>query len=279
MTVSIHISSEAAALGQKCVGLLRTPYAHVAALVGAARHPKSELIIRPRACMDDRTVVFFDRLIEQSDPRRQPADDLARQAQIFAGRWLALRRLHLGLTSAQMVERTGMVASTLLLLEAGLADDALVPKQAWEQLIEALTDGAPPAVQVEAVVAMALGRPNPLDQQLLAQVMTDLGQTFRDDPEVDRSVPLLKSALTRAREMPQAVLARGMHIERPRHKLLMALGILVSLLAFWYYKGDPPQLALSVLQILSHRSTELKASATLVVPTGSVALSRHLLRR
>jgi len=117
--------------------------------------------------------VFFDRLLKDIDPHHEaPKPDL--QPRILAGRWLALRRIHLGLSYAYLTQSTGVTASALLLLEAGLGDETLASARGWELLAEALDGRVSMVASTVAVLSIALGRIEVVDPILLAQVADDL---------------------------------------------------------------------------------------------------------
>jgi hypothetical protein len=159
--------------------------------------------------------LFFDRLLDQVDPRRPALDGSVAQARIYAGRWLALRRIRRGLSNCQIEERTGIAPPTLLLLEAGLADDLLAPAQAWEQLGAALAGTHREYPHVAAVVDVALGRANTMQSHTMAQVGSDLRHCDREPRDI------------RARA------ARGARVLGKHRKGLALLGLLASLIAFW----------------------------------------------
>jgi hypothetical protein len=76
----------------------------------------------------------FDALLDQIDPHGQGLDDATREARRRCGQWLAVRRLHLGLTSSMVQQRTGLEPQHLLLLETGLATPAIAPAEVWYRL-------------------------------------------------------------------------------------------------------------------------------------------------
>ncbi|HEX5690024.1 MAG TPA: hypothetical protein VFX76_08475, partial [Roseiflexaceae bacterium] len=80
---------------------------------------------------------FLDRLIDQVDPHQSDTSS-SHAAQSACGRWLALRRLQLGLAGEQVAQSLGLSVDALQLLEAGVADPQLVPAAARRRLAETL---------------------------------------------------------------------------------------------------------------------------------------------
>ncbi|HEX5688460.1 MAG TPA: hypothetical protein VFX76_00560 [Roseiflexaceae bacterium] len=159
---------------------------------------------------------YFDRLLDQVDPQRPAYETSIAQARIYAGRWLALRRIRHGLSDNQIENRTGIVSPTLLLLEAGLADETLAPAAAWEKLGAALAGRRRAAPNVAAVVDVALGRANTMRSLTMAQVGNDLRHLDR--------VP--RDVVARA--------LRGTRALRKHRRGLALLGLLAGVAAFWH---------------------------------------------
>lgn len=78
--------------------------------------------------------VAFERLLDEDNPQDQLLAFEMRQARRLCGRWLALRRLCLGLTNKLAMLHTGLDEQTLLLLEAGLADPSHISEATRIQL-------------------------------------------------------------------------------------------------------------------------------------------------
>jgi hypothetical protein len=113
--------------------------------------------------------------MRQVAPSNQPAGGPSQQARILAGRWIALQRLRLGLSSAQVAELAGIDPTTLLLLETGLADLAMASKESWMSLVGVLAGGDITATPVVAVIMVALGGTAAQAPGIMAQVVDDLG--------------------------------------------------------------------------------------------------------
>ena len=187
--------------------------------------------------------VFFDQLIEDIDPHRQPSHRPGWQARILAGRWLALRRARLGLAYAQLTQSTGITPSALLLLETGLANETSAPVPSWDLLIAALDGSVPMAAPVAAVVAIALGRVDADRPPILAQIVDDLRPTIMGgrDHQTPPILPISTISVTRdhtpRRSLPTPV--------APAEQLWVVHGIyvvLMVLLALTMFLGAQVQL-------------------------------------
>lgn len=107
-----------------------------------------------------------------------PSTDALRLARRYCGRWLALRRLHLGLSNQEIADRTGVDARTLLALELGLPDAQYLTDDAAEQLCGVLTDARHDADFVADVIDVARGRSDDREGVIMERVMADLQPTL-----------------------------------------------------------------------------------------------------
>ena len=119
--------------------------------------------------------IYFEHLLDTVNPHTMPKP--GGQARVLAGRWIALRRIHLGKTQAELALITGVATTALLLLETGLGKEDLATPESWEILASELGTSSSDsmAAPAEEVLALALSRGETVDQQLLAQVVADLG--------------------------------------------------------------------------------------------------------
>ncbi len=113
-----------------------------------------------------------------------PSTDALRLARRYCGRWLALRRLDLGLSNQEIAERTGVDAQTLLELDLGLAEAQCLTDDAMEQLCGVLTDAQHDADFVAAVIDVTRGRSDDREGVIIERVMADLQPTLAS-PEDD----------------------------------------------------------------------------------------------
>ena len=113
-----------------------------------------------------------------------PSTDALRLARRYCGRWLALRRLDLGLSNQEIAERTGVDAQTLLVLELGLPEAQCLTDDAAEQLCGRLMDALHDADFVTAVIDVARGRSDDHEGVIIERVMADLQPTLAS-PEDD----------------------------------------------------------------------------------------------
>ncbi|HEX5691894.1 MAG TPA: hypothetical protein VFX76_17885 [Roseiflexaceae bacterium] len=116
---------------------------------------------------------FFDRLLSRSDPHAPPRDERLAQAQVLCGRWLALRRMRLGVSLETLAEHTGWLEETLLFVEVGLAGhDEAVPVS--DCLVRLLAGPFGDDAWVAMVLAIALGRVCTPSDQVMRRVAADL---------------------------------------------------------------------------------------------------------
>jgi DNA-binding PadR family transcriptional regulator len=114
---------------------------------------------------------FLDKLIDEVDPHRPPPDG-TRDTQRACGRWLALRRLALDLTTEQVAALAGLLPNTVQLLEAGLADPALASGIDRRRLGDVLA--RPDTPWLADVIDMAFGHPAGQHAEALGQVIAEL---------------------------------------------------------------------------------------------------------
>jgi hypothetical protein len=117
----------------------------------------------------------FDALLDRADPQADaPISAEARANRRLCGRWLAVQRLRLGISSGVVAERAGVDESTLHLLESGLADETQVPDSSREQISYLLTGAEHDQGWVLDVLSIALGCAHVREAQVLQQVAADL---------------------------------------------------------------------------------------------------------
>jgi hypothetical protein len=147
----------------------------------------SEKVVRP-----DQSATFFvtlastsalDRALNLGEPAG-PSTDALRLARRYCGRWLALHRLHLELSSEEIAERTGVDAQALLALELGLPEAQYLTDDAAEQLCGMLTDVSHDAEFVVAVIDVVRRRSDDREGVVMERVMADLQPTL-DSPKGD----------------------------------------------------------------------------------------------
>jgi DNA-directed RNA polymerase specialized sigma24 family protein len=127
----------------------------------------------------------FDALLDQADPQGDvPVVAETRANRRLCGRWLAVQRLRLGMSSEVVAERAAMHEPTLLLLESGLATETQVPDSTREQLSSSLAGTEHDQGWVLDVVSIALGRSNAREAHVLQQIAADL-----HSPRVDPTAP------------------------------------------------------------------------------------------
>ncbi|HEX5688462.1 MAG TPA: hypothetical protein VFX76_00570, partial [Roseiflexaceae bacterium] len=77
---------------------------------------------------------FLDRLLAHISPQHPPPDRGLLEAQLACGRWCALRRLRLELSSERFADIVGISVEQLRWLEAGLDKPEEVPADARQRL-------------------------------------------------------------------------------------------------------------------------------------------------
>ena len=117
---------------------------------------------------------FFDRLILRQSPHAPSPELYRRQAQVMCGRWLALRRLDLGLNLAHLAEAVGLMSEAILFVETGLADAALGTTPTWQSYSQALAGRYGDLARVHTIVMIALGRVASPSERVMMRVLLDL---------------------------------------------------------------------------------------------------------
>jgi hypothetical protein len=158
----------------------------------------------------NRTVAaFFDRLLDQQASQVSAEDMDRRQAQIFCGRWLALRRLDLGLSLDCLAREAWISAQSILFVETGLADRNFEPDADWEQYGYLLSATPHDQGRVKRVLEIALGRVETPSEHVMIQVVADLNAAYIAQPL--GAAPLAAAA---ALLSPRTLLLRWAHRRR-----------------------------------------------------------------
>jgi hypothetical protein len=116
----------------------------------------------------------MERLLLRVNPHLPPPDAVLIEAQHMCGRWCALRRLRLRLTSEQLAGMVGISAEQLRLLEAGLADADSLPNVARQRMSTFLKSGQEDSAWIAEVLAIALGRAGVLSPTVIAPIVDEL---------------------------------------------------------------------------------------------------------
>jgi hypothetical protein len=116
----------------------------------------------------------MERLMLRIDPHHPPLDAALLDAQRACGRWCALRRLRLKLTSEQLAGMVGIPAEQLRMLEAGLADRDCMPDAARQRMSTFLKSGQEDSAWIAEVVAIAIGRAEALSAAIITPVLDEL---------------------------------------------------------------------------------------------------------
>lgn len=124
--------------------------------------------------------IFFERLLKVVDPHQPPVPSDLGFWQRQCGRWLALRRMQLGISSALASARAGVQPESLLLLEVGLADSNLGSAD-WGKYPALLADDRYSAERISSIMAVALGCNLPNLAGVTTQVEQDLKVWLQDD--------------------------------------------------------------------------------------------------
>lgn len=194
--------------------------------------------------------IFFDHLVDQMDPHSPKHNPTTRQAQIFAGRWLALRRLRLGLASNDLSRQAGLPSSALMLLESGLGDPDLAPESGWHGYAKALARPDLTEGQVAAVVAVALGRSEALDHPMIDRVRSELGLETMADHCYDYLIMPIATASTRARNL---ALGGGETVHLSGLLLALCIALALSMLILLRLLASEPAQPAPVSDLPTHR--------------------------
>lgn len=165
--------------------------------------------------------LFMDRLMARVDPH-QPArpDDSLVEAQSACGRWFALRRLHIGLSSKQVANLADVPVENILLLESGLGDSSSLGESARHNLSRHLSMQKSEHDWIKRVIAAAQGYPDALDDSVLAPVLAYLDAV--DTGALDRVAAEEPAPVeTTATAPSQGISLEG---DRDRFEVLLALG-------------------------------------------------------
>lgn len=118
----------------------------------------------------------ISRWMAQNDPTGPALSPATRQARRLCGRWVALRRLMVGLSSETIARDADVSAETLLLLETGLADASMARDDAWIRLFHLLAAHHNDVDWVAVVIDAAIGRRDACDARILAEVDQQVSQ-------------------------------------------------------------------------------------------------------
>jgi DNA-binding PadR family transcriptional regulator len=119
------------------------------------------------------SVAFLDSLLDRLDPHQPARNEQLLRAQQACARWLALRRIHLWLTSLQIAGMADVSIETVRLLETGLANTGSLSESARQNLSRVLAPYENFA-WTEQVIAIALGCSEALSPSVMEQVFDDL---------------------------------------------------------------------------------------------------------
>ncbi len=146
-------------------------------------HPQVEDAGEPAFRLDPTTALWlgrvptaaFDALLDRADPQAgAPVSAEMRANRRLCGRWLAVQRLRLGLSSAVVAERAGMDEPTLRLVESGLADETQLPAAMRERLSRVLAGAAYAAGWVRDLLAVAVGHACECEASVLQRILSEL---------------------------------------------------------------------------------------------------------
>lgn len=116
---------------------------------------------------------FFSRLIERIDPHRPALTPELQHARLMCGRWLAVRRMQLGITAQQLAQQCGVAEERLLFLETGLATFADFSEPARQQLTAALASEPQQQAYMCSILIQALDE-REVQPQLVRAVQAEL---------------------------------------------------------------------------------------------------------
>lgn len=121
-----------------------------------------------------RLAAFFERLLDLQAQRPSAEEWDRQQVQIVCGRWLALRRLHLGLSIDQLAEAAQIASRSILFVETGLADRGLEWEAGWERYVSILSTPPQDRRKIEQVLASALGCTPVPDKRVVELVLAEI---------------------------------------------------------------------------------------------------------
>jgi transcriptional regulator with XRE-family HTH domain len=101
--------------------------------------------------------IYFEQLLDRIDPHMRLIDGDIYHSQISAAQSIQLRRQQLGLTMADVAERTHLSLSDIQLIEAGVAHPAFITLESMKRLARVLAYNSLECKQVMVVLATALG--------------------------------------------------------------------------------------------------------------------------
>lgn len=93
---------------------------------------------------------------------------------LLCGQWLTWHRLQRGLASSAIAQQTGLLTSTLNMLESGRASTSTISLAMCDRLSEVLSDREYSSTWISSVIGAACGQLHTLDERMLYQIRTDL---------------------------------------------------------------------------------------------------------
>jgi CRP/FNR family transcriptional regulator len=119
---------------------------------------------------------LLEKLLDQRSDREQYAGFISAESRAMCGAWVSKIRVRKGLSIAQVAEQIEVAAPTLLLLEAGLAEQELSGQQIIA-LANVLSDTQLPANVISTLIRTALGQPNLQYNRLLSDAIASVANT------------------------------------------------------------------------------------------------------
>jgi len=141
---------------------------------GVTDEPKDSPSIPGAHAQQTLPAAFLERLMLRINPHQPPLDAALLDAQRACGRWFALRRLRLGLSSEQLAGMADMPVEHLRMLEVGLADAGFVSAAARQRLSTFLKSGQEESGWVAEVIAIAAGQRAAWSAAIVERVLDDL---------------------------------------------------------------------------------------------------------
>lgn len=117
---------------------------------------------------------FLQHLMARVDPHQAARNDALLRAQRACGRWIGLRRLHIGVSSQVLAGMIGATAEDLMLIETGMADPEQISEDARKSLGLRLMQSPADKAWSTDVIAIALGRIEALSEATLDRVFSEL---------------------------------------------------------------------------------------------------------